>query len=93
MVLCQEKVQVKSELFLITLHFLSSISWVLSDTLEAKHVVKAVEKAKKRRNVEKPLILHTEVMNIHNDYGALPYYKMSLCIQILIYRHGHNSLF
>ena len=36
------------------------ISWVLSDTLEAKHVVKAVEKAKKRRNVEKPLILHTD---------------------------------
>ena len=36
------------------------IPWVLSDTLEAKHVVKAVEKAKKRRNVEKPLILHTD---------------------------------
>ncbi len=32
------------------------ISWVLSNTLEAKHVVKAVEKAKRRRNVEKPLI-------------------------------------
>ena len=36
------------------------ISWVLSNTLEAKHVVKAVEKAKRRRNVEKPLILHTD---------------------------------
>ena len=36
------------------------ISWVLSDTLEAKHVVKAAEKVKKRRNVEKPLILHTD---------------------------------
>ncbi len=36
------------------------ISWVLSDTLEAKYVVKAVEKAKRRRNVEKPLILHTD---------------------------------
>lgn len=36
------------------------ISWVLSDTLEAAYVVKAVEKAKRRRNVEKPLILHTD---------------------------------
>lgn len=36
------------------------ISWELSDTLEAKYVVKAVEKAKRRRNVEKPLILHTD---------------------------------
>lgn len=36
------------------------ITWVLSDTLEAKYVVKAVEKAKSRRNVEKPLILHTD---------------------------------
>ncbi len=37
------------------------ISWVLSDTLEAKYVVKAVEKAKRRRNEEKPLILHTDL--------------------------------
>lgn len=36
------------------------IAWVLSDTLEAKYVVKAVEKAKRRRGVEKPLILHTD---------------------------------
>ncbi|EOS79241.1 hypothetical protein C817_02941 [Dorea sp. 5-2] len=36
------------------------ISWVLSETLEAKYVVKAVEKAKRRRGVEKPLILHTD---------------------------------
>lgn len=36
------------------------ISWVLSDTLEAKYVVKAVEKAKRRKGVEKPLILHTD---------------------------------
>ena len=36
------------------------ISWVLSNTLEAKYVVKAVEKAKRRRGVEKPLILHTD---------------------------------
>ena len=36
------------------------ISWVLSDTLDAKYVVKAVEKAKRRKGVEKPLILHTD---------------------------------
>ena len=36
------------------------ISWVLSDTLEAKYIVKAVEKAKRRRNVEKTLILHID---------------------------------
>lgn len=33
------------------------IAWVLSDTLEAKHVTKAVRKAKQARNVEKPLVL------------------------------------
>lgn len=36
------------------------IAWVLSDTVEAKHVVEAVEKARKKRNVEKPLLLHTD---------------------------------
>lgn len=36
------------------------IAWVMSDTLEAKHVIEAVEKARKRRNVEKPLVLHTD---------------------------------
>ena len=36
------------------------IAWVLSDTLEAKWVVDAVEKAKAARNVEKPKILHTD---------------------------------
>jgi transposase InsO family protein len=36
------------------------ISWILSETLEAKWVVEAVEKAKKIRNVSKPLILHTD---------------------------------
>ena len=34
------------------------ISWVLSETLEASHVVECVEKAKRVRNVEKPLIFH-----------------------------------
>lgn len=36
------------------------IAWELSDTLEAKYVVKAVEKAKERRKVKKPLVLHTD---------------------------------
>ena len=36
------------------------ISWVLSDTLETKCVVEAVNKAKKVRNVSKPLILHSD---------------------------------
>lgn len=36
------------------------IAWVLSDTLEAKWAVDAVEKAKAARNVEKPKILHTD---------------------------------
>ena len=36
------------------------VAWVLSDTVEAKHVVKAVEKARKKRNVEKPLLLHID---------------------------------
>jgi len=45
---------------IIYLYARKIVSWVLSDTLEAKHVVKAVEKAKKRRNVEEPLILHTD---------------------------------
>ena len=36
------------------------VSWVLSETLEATHVVKCIEKAKKVRNVEKPLIFHCD---------------------------------
>lgn len=36
------------------------ISWVLSRTLEAVHVVEAVEKAKKARTVEKPLVFHSD---------------------------------
>lgn len=36
------------------------IAWVLSDTLEAKWVVEAVEKAKAARNKDKPRILHTD---------------------------------
>lgn len=36
------------------------ISWVLSETLEASHVVECIEKAKKSRNIEKPLIFHCD---------------------------------
>lgn len=36
------------------------ISWVLSDTLEAKWVVEAIGKAKKARNVDKPKIMHSD---------------------------------
>lgn len=36
------------------------ISWVLSDTLEAKWVVDAINKAKKNRNVDKPLVMHAD---------------------------------
>ena len=36
------------------------ISWVLSDTLETKWVVEAVNKAKMVRNINKPLILHSD---------------------------------
>lgn len=36
------------------------ISWVLSDTLEARYVVEAVEEAKKKRKVENPLVVHSD---------------------------------
>lgn len=36
------------------------ISWVLSDTLEAKWVIEAVNKARKVRNVNKPLVIHSD---------------------------------
>jgi transposase InsO family protein len=36
------------------------IAWTLSDTLEAKWVVDAIEKAKKKRNISKPLVMHSD---------------------------------
>lgn len=36
------------------------VSWVLSRTLEAEHVVEAVEKAKERRNIKSPVLLHSD---------------------------------
>jgi transposase InsO family protein len=36
------------------------IAWVLSDTLEAKWVVETIEKAKKKRHVDQPLVMHSD---------------------------------
>lgn len=36
------------------------VAWVLSETLEAKWVVEAVNKAKLKRKVDKPLLIHTD---------------------------------
>jgi putative transposase len=36
------------------------VSWVLSTTLEAKWVVEAINKAKKARNITKPLVIHSD---------------------------------
>lgn len=36
------------------------IAWVLSDTLEAKWLIEAVEKAKGARHVNRPLIMHSD---------------------------------
>jgi len=36
------------------------IAWVLSTTLEAKWVVEAINKAKKARNINKPLVMHSD---------------------------------
>ena len=36
------------------------ISWVLSETLEARYVVEAVEEAKRKRKVNSPLVIHSD---------------------------------
>ena len=36
------------------------ISWVLSDTLETKWLIEAVNKAKKERGVSNPLVMHSD---------------------------------
>ena len=48
------------------------ISWVLSDTLEAKWVTEAVKKAKIARKVNKPLVIHTDrgIQYVCNEYIA-----------------------
>ena len=49
------------------------ISWVLSDTLEAKWVIEAVKKAQQTRKVNKPLIIHSDrgSQYVCNDYIAI----------------------
>lgn len=46
------------------------IAWVLSETLEAKYVTEAVRKAKQARNVDKPLVLHSDrgIQYVCGDY-------------------------
>ena len=46
------------------------ISWTLSDTLEARWVIEAVNRAKNVRNVNTPLILHSDrgVQYVSSDY-------------------------
>ena len=46
------------------------IAWVLSDTLEAKWIIEAVNKAKAKRSVNKPLLIHTDrgVQYVSQDY-------------------------
>ena len=36
------------------------VAWVLSDTLESKWVIKAINRAKAGRNIHKPLIMHSD---------------------------------
>ncbi|WP_408631306.1 DDE-type integrase/transposase/recombinase [Marinisporobacter balticus] len=47
------------------------ISWVFSTTLEAKWVVEAIEKAKKERNITKPLVMHSD----RGQYACNSYQK------------------
>ena len=53
------------------------IAWVLSETLEASHVVECVEKAKKIRNITQPLIIHTDYAeeNTMPKFCIKPYTK------------------
>ena len=53
------------------------ISWVLSDTLETKWVVEAVNKAKRVRNADKPLIMHSDR---GRQYTAKDYEEATSCI-------------
>ncbi len=46
------------------------IAWTLSTTLEAKWVIEAIIKAKSKRNVDKPLVMHTDrgIQYVCTDY-------------------------
>ena len=45
---------------IIDLYSRKIIAWELSSTLEAKWLIKAVEKAKKNRHVTRPLIMYSD---------------------------------
>lgn len=45
---------------IMDLYLRKIISWVLSNTLETKWLIEAVEKAKKTLHVTKPLIMHSD---------------------------------
>ena len=55
------------------------ISWVLSDTLETKWVIEAIEKAKKARNVDKPKIMHSD----YAEEKTMPKNLITSCILII----------
>ena len=38
----------------------SIISWVLTKTMDADEVLKCIEKAKERRNIENPLVIQSD---------------------------------
>lgn len=49
------------------------IAWELSDTLEAKHVIEAVRKAKEARKIHQPLVLHSDrgIQYVCRDYKEI----------------------
>ena len=55
------------------------IAWVLSETLEASHVVDCVEKAKKIRSITQPLIIHTD----YAEEKTMPKNLITSCILII----------
>lgn len=54
------------------------ISWILSDTLEAKWITEAVKKAKTIRKISKPLIIHTDR---GSQYVSTDYIKITMDMQ------------
>lgn len=54
------------------------ISWILSDTLEAKWITEAVKKAKTIRKISKPLIIHTDR---GSQYVSTDYIEITMDMQ------------
>ena len=63
---------------IMDLYYRKIIAWVLSDTLEAKWVIEAVKRARKARNVDKPLIMHTDR---GSQYVSMDYIKVTADMQ------------